>query len=75
MTRLTLDAVAAFAAPVFAAGSAESKDDSVADRDRCFGTWTESFNDADSFVAKRPVTSGEFPITTSEMKIGVANPA
>ena len=43
MTRLALDAVAAFPAPIFATGSSESKDDSVADRDRCFGAWTESF--------------------------------
>jgi hypothetical protein len=75
MARLTLDAVAAFAAPVFAAGSSEPKDDSVADRHRCFGAWTESFNNADSLVTKWPVTSGKFPVTACEMKIGVANPA
>ena len=32
MARLSLDAIAALAAPVFAAGSSEPEDDSVADR-------------------------------------------
>ncbi len=69
---LPLEAVVAGAAPVAAAGAAETEDDPVADGDEALGPGAELLDDADGLVADglgpHPV-----PVAPGQVEVGVAD--